>query len=190
MALARQQPDALALARDDQGVAVVARTHAAVGAGRDLQEGRWRVRFPSGNCASRSAPPHRTAPAAPHRATKEIFYGGFGPVLAGGLLAGAVIGGIASSAYAWGPGYYEAPMCRGFGRLAVGELDRVDSLDHRTWCRMMRDRGRCAYPPLAIASFALVVPKTRAAPPGSSRPILPAGVNSQSFNTSLSGYCA
>ena len=116
--------------------------------------------------------------------------GGFGPALAGGLLAGAVIGGIASSAYAWGPGYYEAPMCRGFGRLAVGELDRVDSLDHRTWCRMMRDRGRCAYPPLAIASFALLVPKTRAAPPGSSRPILPAGVNSQSFNTSLSGYCA
>src|SRR3981081_4494894 len=31
--------------------------------------------------------------------------GGFGPGLAGGLLAGAVIGGIASSAYAYGPGY-------------------------------------------------------------------------------------
>jgi hypothetical protein len=134
----------------------------------------------------RTGPPRRLRIAQP----KRSFYGGFGPALAGGLLAGAVIGGIASSAYAWGPGYYEAPMCRGFGRLAVGELDRVDSLDHRTWCRMMRDRGRCAYPPLAIASFALVVPKTRAAPPGSSRPILPAGVNSQSFNTSLSGYCA
>jgi hypothetical protein len=30
---------------------------------------------------------------------------GFGPALAGGLLAGAVIGGLASSAYAYGPGY-------------------------------------------------------------------------------------
>jgi hypothetical protein len=62
--------------------------------------------------------------------------------------------------------------------------------DHRTWCRMMGDRSRCAYPPVAIASYALFVPKTGAAPPGSCRPILPAGVNSQSFNTSLSGYCA
>jgi hypothetical protein len=31
--------------------------------------------------------------------------GGFGPGLAGGLIAGAVIGGLASSAYAYGPGY-------------------------------------------------------------------------------------
>lgn len=31
--------------------------------------------------------------------------GGFVPALAGGLLAGAVIGGLASSAYAYGPGY-------------------------------------------------------------------------------------
>jgi hypothetical protein len=30
---------------------------------------------------------------------------GFGPALAGGLIAGAVVGGIASSAYARGPGY-------------------------------------------------------------------------------------
>jgi hypothetical protein len=30
---------------------------------------------------------------------------GFGRAFAGGLVAGAVIGGIASSAYAWGPGY-------------------------------------------------------------------------------------
>src|SRR6201996_1628063 len=30
---------------------------------------------------------------------------GWGPGIAGGLLAGAVIGGIASSAYGWGPGY-------------------------------------------------------------------------------------
>ena len=31
--------------------------------------------------------------------------GGWGPGLAGGLIAGAVIGGIASNAYAYGPGY-------------------------------------------------------------------------------------
>jgi hypothetical protein len=31
--------------------------------------------------------------------------GGFRPGLAGGLIAGAVIGGLASSAYAWEPGY-------------------------------------------------------------------------------------
>jgi hypothetical protein len=31
--------------------------------------------------------------------------GGWGPGIAGGLIAGAVIGGLASSAYAWGPGY-------------------------------------------------------------------------------------
>lgn len=31
--------------------------------------------------------------------------GGFGPTLAGGLIAGAVFGGLASSAYAFGPGY-------------------------------------------------------------------------------------
>jgi len=31
--------------------------------------------------------------------------GRFGPAFAGGLVAGAIIGGLASSAYAWGPGY-------------------------------------------------------------------------------------
>ena len=35
----------------------------------------------------------------------HAWRGGWGPGLAGGLLAGAVIGGIASSAYAYGPGY-------------------------------------------------------------------------------------
>ncbi len=45
-----------------------------------------------------------SAVAAPTPAEAR-FRGGFGPALAGGLLAGAVIGGIASSAYAWGPGY-------------------------------------------------------------------------------------
>jgi hypothetical protein len=43
--------------------------------------------------------------AAPSPA--HAWRGGWGPGLAGGLLAGAVIGGIASSAYAYGPyGYY------------------------------------------------------------------------------------
>src|SRR5689334_16788535 len=32
-------------------------------------------------------------------------WGGWGAGLAGGLIAGALIGGIASSAYAYGPGY-------------------------------------------------------------------------------------
>jgi hypothetical protein len=31
--------------------------------------------------------------------------GGFFPAVAGGLIAGAVIGGLASNAYAYGPGY-------------------------------------------------------------------------------------
>ena len=43
-----------------------------------------------------------TAVAAPSPAEARH---GFFPGLAGGLLAGAVIGGIASSAYAYGPGY-------------------------------------------------------------------------------------
>jgi hypothetical protein len=44
------------------------------------------------------------ATAAP-RPAEAHWRGGFGPGLAGGLIAGAVIGGIASSAYAYGPGY-------------------------------------------------------------------------------------
>jgi hypothetical protein len=44
-----------------------------------------------------------TAVAAPSPA--KAWRGGFYPGLAGGLIAGAVIGGIASSAYAYGPGY-------------------------------------------------------------------------------------
>lgn len=43
--------------------------------------------------------------AAPTPAEAHWRGGGFGPALAGGLLAGAVIGGLASSAYAYGPGY-------------------------------------------------------------------------------------
>ena len=45
------------------------------------------------------------AVAAPSSAEAHWRGGGFGPGLAGGLIAGAVIGGIASSAYAYGPGY-------------------------------------------------------------------------------------
>ena len=49
-----------------------------------------------------------TALAAPSPAEARWRGGGFGPALAGGLIAGALIGGIASSAYAYGPryGYY------------------------------------------------------------------------------------
>jgi len=43
-----------------------------------------------------------TAVAAPAPAEAR---GGFGPGLAGGLIAGALIGGIASNAYGYGPGY-------------------------------------------------------------------------------------
>jgi len=48
-----------------------------------------------------------SAVAAPTPAEARFFRGGFGfgPALAGGLVAGAVIGGLASSAYPWGPGY-------------------------------------------------------------------------------------
>lgn len=44
--------------------------------------------------------------AAPSPAEAH-WRGGWGPGIAGGLIAGAVIGGLASSAYAWGPGYYD-----------------------------------------------------------------------------------
>ena len=43
--------------------------------------------------------------------------GRVGPGIAGGLIAGAVIGGVASSAYGWGPGYsyYGGPGYYGAG---------------------------------------------------------------------------
>ena len=49
-----------------------------------------------------------TAVAAPSPAEAHWRGRGFGPGLAGGLIAAALIGGIASSAYAYGPryGYY------------------------------------------------------------------------------------
>ena len=49
-----------------------------------------------------------TALAAPSPAEAHWRGRGFGPGLAGGLIAAAVIGGIASNAYAYGPryGYY------------------------------------------------------------------------------------
>ena len=46
-----------------------------------------------------------TAVAAPSPAQAYWRGGGWGAALAGGLIAGAVIGGIASNAYAYGPGY-------------------------------------------------------------------------------------
>lgn len=45
-----------------------------------------------------------SAVAAPTPAEAR-WHGGFGPALAGGLIAGAIFGGLASSAYAYGPGY-------------------------------------------------------------------------------------
>ncbi|SFI24763.1 hypothetical protein [Bradyrhizobium sp. Gha] len=45
-----------------------------------------------------------SAVAAPKPAEAH-WHGGFGPALAGGLVAGAIFGGLASSAYAYGPGY-------------------------------------------------------------------------------------
>jgi hypothetical protein len=55
-----------------------------------------------------------SAVAAPTPAEAR-WRGGFGPALAGGLIAGAVIGGLASSAYAYGPsyGYYGYPAYYG-----------------------------------------------------------------------------
>ena len=52
-----------------------------------------------------------TSPAEAH------WRGGWGPGIAGGLIAGAVIGGVASSAYGWGPGYgyYGGPGYYGAG---------------------------------------------------------------------------
>jgi len=53
------------------------------------------------------------AVAAP-RPAEAHWRGGFGPALAGGLIAGAVIGGLASSAYAYGPyDYAYAPAYYG-----------------------------------------------------------------------------
>ncbi len=44
---------------------------------------------------------------APAPAQARVWGWGVGPAVAGGLLAGAVIGGLASSTYGWGPyGYY------------------------------------------------------------------------------------
>ena len=46
-----------------------------------------------------------TALSAPSPAEAHWRGRGFGPALAGGLIAGALIGGIASNAYAYGPRY-------------------------------------------------------------------------------------
>jgi hypothetical protein len=55
-----------------------------------------------------------TAVAAPSPAEAHWRGGGFFPAVAGGLIAGAVIGGLASNAYAYGPGYgYYGPRYYG-----------------------------------------------------------------------------
>jgi hypothetical protein len=46
-----------------------------------------------------------TAVSAPSPAEAHWRGGGFFPAVAGGLIAGAVIGGLASNAYAYSPGY-------------------------------------------------------------------------------------
>lgn len=46
-----------------------------------------------------------TAVTAPSPAEAHWRGGGFFPAVAGGLIAGAVIGGLASNAYAYDPGY-------------------------------------------------------------------------------------
>jgi hypothetical protein len=60
-----------------------------------------------------------TSLAAPSPAEAHWRGRGFGPALAGGLIAGALIGGLASSAYAYGPGYGYyggyAPAYYGYG---------------------------------------------------------------------------
>ena len=60
-----------------------------------------------------------TAVAAPSPAQAYWRGGGWGAALAGGLIAGAVIGGIASNAYAYGPGYgYYGPGYGYYGGYA------------------------------------------------------------------------
>src|ERR1700731_296150 len=78
-----------------------------------------------------AATPAATGVAAPGRAEAR---GGFGPGLAGGLIVGGRIGGLASSAYAYGPGYgyygYGPGYYGGYGSYAVATppLTMVDTL--------------------------------------------------------------
>jgi hypothetical protein len=66
-----------------------------------------------------------TALAIPSPAEARWRGGGWGPGLAGGLIAGAVIGGIASNAYAYGPGYgyYGGPGYGYYGGYAPAYYD-------------------------------------------------------------------
>ncbi len=60
-----------------------------------------------------------TAVTAPSPAEARWRGGGFFPAVAGGLIAGAVIGGLASNAYAYGPGYgYYGPGYGYYGGYA------------------------------------------------------------------------
>lgn len=62
-----------------------------------------------------------TAVTAPSPAEAHWRGGGIFPAVAGGLLAGALIGGIASNAYAYGPGYgYYGPRYYGYAPAYYG----------------------------------------------------------------------
>jgi hypothetical protein len=62
-----------------------------------------------------------TALAAPSPAEAR-WRGGWGPGIAGGLIGAAIIGGLASSAYAYGPGYgyYDYPYSGGYAPAYYG----------------------------------------------------------------------
>jgi hypothetical protein len=63
-----------------------------------------------------------TALAAPSPAEAHWRGGGWGPGIAAGLIGAAVVGGLASSAYAYGPGYgyYGAPYYGGYAPAYYG----------------------------------------------------------------------
>src|SRR3569833_1550415 len=72
-----------------------------------------------------------SAVAAPTPAEAR-WRGGFGPALAGGLIAGAGFGGLASSAYAYGPGYgYYGPGYGYYGGYAPAYYG--GGYDHYPW---------------------------------------------------------
>jgi hypothetical protein len=86
-----------------------------------------------------------SAVAAPSPAEAHWRGGGFGPALAGGLIAGAVIGGIASSAYSYGPDYgYGYP---GYGYYAGYAPAYYGGYDTYPWGRYTTTYYRSGYAP-------------------------------------------
>ena len=63
-----------------------------------------------------------TALAVPSPAEAHWRGGGWGPGIAAGLIGAAVVGGLASSAYAYGPGYgyYGSPYYGGYAPAYYG----------------------------------------------------------------------